>query len=228
MGKWHIVYCSCGRSLKPSPRTKQFGQEDLRRFLNSRLRHQKEPHPWCQTWSFRAATSVQQSQGDAAESSPTQAWWLQNHFGKMTRTASLCQILGGLRSRLFSMTKLHSEDHSYMATREERTRSEKNFEQCRARRKVQSADLRGRGSATRRSRRRTRVATHAARFTTMPRSATTNQRNHALEETASSRAERGGVRGWGWGLPDHAKHASERAETNTWVSTWTGGYPRDR
>ena len=56
----------------------------------------------------------------------------------------------------------------------------------------------------------------------MPRSATTNQRNHALEETASSRAERGGVRRWGWGLPDHAKHASERAETNTWVSTWTG------
>ena len=57
--------------------------------------------------------------------------------------------------------------------------------------------------------------------TTMPKSATTNQRNHALEETASSRAERGGVRRWGWGLPDHAKHASERAETNTWVSTWT-------
>ena len=61
-----------------------------------------------------------------------------------------------------------------------------------------------------------------AEFTTMPRSATTNQRNHALEETASSRAERGGVRRWGWGLADNAKHASESAETNTWVSTWTG------
>ena len=43
-----------------------------------------------------------------------------------------------------------------------------------------------------------------------------------MEETASSRAERGGVKRWSWGLPDHAKHAGGRAETNTWVSTWTG------
>ena len=33
------------------------GQEELWRLINSRLRHQKEPHPWCQTWSFRAATN---------------------------------------------------------------------------------------------------------------------------------------------------------------------------
>ena len=26
----------------------------------------------------------------------------------------------------------------------------------------------------------------------------------------------------GWGLPDHEQHASEHAESNTWVSTWRG------
>ena len=61
-----------------------------------------------------------------------------------------------------------------------------------------------------------------ADFTTMLRNATTNQSNQALEETACTRAERGGVRRWGWGLADHEWHASERAEANTWVGTWTG------
>ena len=42
-----------------------------------------------------------------------------------------------------------------------------------------------------------------AEFTTMPKSATTSQSSRALEVTASIRAERGGVRRWGWGLPDH-------------------------
>ena len=54
---------------------------------------------------------VLQSQGHVAESSPTQAWWLQDHFWedgtRMTNTASLCQKFGGLKSRLFSMTNLH-------------------------------------------------------------------------------------------------------------------------
>ena len=58
-------------------------QEELRRLINSRLRHQKEPTPWCQTWSFRTATNEPKSQEHVAESSPTQAWWVQNHVGKM-------------------------------------------------------------------------------------------------------------------------------------------------
>ena len=37
------------------------GQEQQRRLVNSMLRHQKEPHQWCQTWSFRTATNVQQA-----------------------------------------------------------------------------------------------------------------------------------------------------------------------
>ena len=61
------------------------GQEELRRLVDSRLRHQKEPTAWCQTWSFRTATNVPQSQGHIAESSPTQAWWVQNHLGKVTQ-----------------------------------------------------------------------------------------------------------------------------------------------
>ena len=41
---------------------------------------------------------------------------------RTTNTASLCQKLGGLRSR-----ELALEDHSYVATREERTRNEKSW-----------------------------------------------------------------------------------------------------
>ena len=50
-----IVYWSCGRCLIPSQKYQKVGQEELWRLINSRLRH---PHPWCQTWSFRAATNV--------------------------------------------------------------------------------------------------------------------------------------------------------------------------
>ena len=42
-----------------------------------------------------------------------------------------------------------------------------------------------------------------AEFTTMPESATTSQSSRALEVTASTRAERGGVRRWDWCFPDH-------------------------
>ena len=55
---------------------KKVGQEELRRLLNCWLRHQEEPTPWCQTWSFRTATNLQ-SQSDVTESSPTQSWWVQ-------------------------------------------------------------------------------------------------------------------------------------------------------
>ena len=69
-----IVYCSCGRSPKPSKRTKQLDKKnhDASSFPGYVM---SEPHPCCQTWSFRTATNVQQGEGDAAESSPNQAWW---------------------------------------------------------------------------------------------------------------------------------------------------------
>ena len=45
----------------------------------------------------------------------------------MTNTASLCQKLGGLKNKLFTMTKLALEDHSNIATRGERNRNEKSW-----------------------------------------------------------------------------------------------------
>ena len=42
---------------------------------------------------------------------------------RMTNTASICQMLGGLRCRLFSMTNLHWKTTPFFATREERTRN---------------------------------------------------------------------------------------------------------
>ena len=49
----------------------------------------------------------------------------------------------------------------------------------------------------------------------------TNQSSRALEPTTSTRiAWR--EEEWCWGPPDHAQHVKERAEENTWISTWTG------
>ena len=44
----------------------------------------------------------------------------------MTNTASLCQILGGLRNRSFNC-EIAVEDHSYVATKQERGRNEKSW-----------------------------------------------------------------------------------------------------
>ena len=107
-----IVYCSCGRSLKNLAKDQTVGQEELWRLMNSRLRHQKEPHPWCQTWSFLAATHVHQSQGNrccrmVANPNmvvPKPSW---KDGTRMTNTASLCHFLGGLKSKLFRMTNMH-------------------------------------------------------------------------------------------------------------------------
>ena len=110
LGNWHCIQ-SMWKMSKTFAKDRTVGQEELWRLINSRSRHQKEPRPWCYTWSFRTATNVLQSQRHVAESSSTQAWWVQNHFWKdgtsMTNTASLCQILGWLKSRLFSVTNLH-------------------------------------------------------------------------------------------------------------------------
>ena len=60
-----IVYCSRGRCLTPSQSTKKLDKKNFDA-LSIPDYHQKEPTPWCQTWSFRAATNVLQSQGDVA------------------------------------------------------------------------------------------------------------------------------------------------------------------
>ena len=49
----------------------------------------------------------------------------------------------------------------------------------------------------------------------------TNQSSRAPEPTTSTRSARREEE-WCCRLPDHAQHVKERAEENTWVSTWTG------
>ena len=84
MGSWHCVLFMWETS-NTFAKYQNVGQEELRRPIKSRLRHQEELLPLCQTWSFRTATNVIQSQEMPAESSPTQAWWVQNLFGKMAQ-----------------------------------------------------------------------------------------------------------------------------------------------
>ena len=45
----------------------------------------------------------------------------------MTHTASLCQQLGWTEEQIIQYDELALEDHSYIATREERTRNEKSW-----------------------------------------------------------------------------------------------------
>ena len=54
----------------------------------------------------------------------TQPFW--KGGTRTTNVASLCQMLGGLRSRLCSMTNFALEGRADVAKRQERTRSEKN------------------------------------------------------------------------------------------------------
>ena len=99
---------------------RKVGQEEVRRLINSRLRHHKEPIPWCQTWSFRSARNVLQSQGDVAESSPTQAWWrYRKSLSEIGWTEEQIQII--------QYDELALEDHSYIATKGERNRNEKSW-----------------------------------------------------------------------------------------------------
>ena len=106
-----IVYCSSGRSLKPSQRPKHSSTRRTVTPYQFQITSKKNPHPVVPNmWRFRTATNLLQSQGDAAESSPTQTMVGTKTSWKdgttMINSASLCQKLGGLKSRLFRMTIL--------------------------------------------------------------------------------------------------------------------------
>ena len=106
------------------------GQEELWRFINSRLRHAKEPHPWCQTWSFRTAPNALQSQEDVAERSPTQAWWVQNilkRWHKDYKYHESVADIGWTEEQIIQYDQLSLENHSKSATSEERDRTEKSW-----------------------------------------------------------------------------------------------------
>ena len=88
-------------------------------------------------------------------------------------------------------------------------------EQSKARRKAQCADLRGTGSATRCSRRRTRVATHAARRSSRP---CREWNNWALETTPSTHTAcegEGRASGSGWHRTTRSEHVGQHVDVET-------------
>ena len=101
--------CSCGRSLNPSQRTKQLVKKNydaLFQVTSSKRTSSMDPNSElpsgneCTTRPRRCCMKL---------ANPSMV--VPKPFGKdgtrMTDTANLCQILGGLRSRLFRKTNLH-------------------------------------------------------------------------------------------------------------------------
>ena len=102
-------------------------------------------------------------------------------------------------------------------------------EQSKARRKAQCADLQGTGSATRCSRRRTRVATHAARRISRPCQEWNNRALETLSCVAGNTSslslclEGLHTAPFVWRGGERVVLGDTRPRTaNTWVSTWTG------
>ena len=101
-----IVYCSCGMS-NTFAKYQKVGQETLRRLINYRLRHQtKNLHRGAkhgaserQRMYYKAKDMLQKAR------QPKHGGY--NTILEMTKIASLCQKLGGLKNKLFSMTNLH-------------------------------------------------------------------------------------------------------------------------
>ena len=101
-----IVYCLCGRSLKPSQRTKQLDKKNydassipgyvFKKDLTHGAKHGASNGHECTTRSRRCCTKL---------ANPSKPFWKDGTM--MVNTASLCQMLGGLRSKIFSMTNLH-------------------------------------------------------------------------------------------------------------------------
>ena len=83
----------------------------IRRFVFPWLRYQKESYLRSQTWTIYAAVHVLQGTSNAEESPPaqkvvvTKTFWTDGTM--MTNTASLFQILGGLRNVSFNTMKSH-------------------------------------------------------------------------------------------------------------------------
>ena len=80
-----IVFCSCGRSLNPSQRTKQFDKQNYDALsLPVYVIKKNLTHGAIHGTSERQRMYIQ-SKGDVAESSPTQTWWFQDHLGKLAQ-----------------------------------------------------------------------------------------------------------------------------------------------
>ena len=103
------MYCSCGRCLKVTLSKRTYSVVP-----NMDLPNGNE----CTTKPRRCCKKL--ANPSMVDTKP---FWKDGTT--MTNTASLCQKLGGLKSRSFSLANLHWKDHSYIATREGRNRYEK-------------------------------------------------------------------------------------------------------
>ena len=91
------------------------------------LRHQKRTSTVVPNMEL---PNVLQSQGDVAESSLTQTWWVQNHLERWHKDdkyrKSLSEI-GWTEEQIIQYDELASEKPLLFCTREERTRNEKSW-----------------------------------------------------------------------------------------------------
>ena len=105
-----IVYCSCGRCLTPSQRTKKLDKKNFDALSIPGYATNKNLLRGAKHGASGAATNVLQSQGHVTESSPTQAWRYKSILEKWHNNDKYRESLskmGGVKNKLFSMTKLH-------------------------------------------------------------------------------------------------------------------------
>ena len=102
-------------------------QGEIRRPVNPRLRYQKECYPRSPWTIYVAVHVLQRHMKCSRKSRGNNAKLFWKGGMTMTNTASLCQKLDGLRNRSFSTIKVALQDHSCVATQQERSRNEKSW-----------------------------------------------------------------------------------------------------
>ena len=127
-GKFASFHCSCGRSPKTSRRTKQFDKKNcdassipghvIKQNLTHGAKHGASER---QQMYNKVKDMLQKARHNMVV---TKSFWKDGT--RMTISASVCQILSGLRSRLFSVMNLHWKTTHILQQQKERTRNEKN------------------------------------------------------------------------------------------------------
>ena len=125
-----IVYCSCGRTLKPSQRTKQLDKKNSDALsipgyvIKKNLKHgAKHGASERQRMYYKAEEMLQNARQPKHGGSETilERWHKDNDYGK-----ALSEI-GWTEEQIIQCHKLALEDHTYIATPKERAHNEKNW-----------------------------------------------------------------------------------------------------
>ena len=88
------------------------------------LRHQKERSPWCQTWSFRTYYKAKEVLQKARQPKHGGYRTILERWHKDDKYRKSLSVVGWIEEQIIQYDELALEDHSYFATREERTRNE--------------------------------------------------------------------------------------------------------